>query len=108
MWKLLKIEKVYPYIVRLDRRGISDKMSPMKRKTQKTDYCCPVCDCQLLSVTGDSLNPLNGITLYCPNGDPDAKKHPQEVSGHGKNEKIAYDIIRMKFTNAKVEVNTEE
>ena len=72
-----------------------------------TDYCCPICDKPLLQVPGSQLNPKDGITLYCGNGDPNARNHPQEVAGHGKNERVAYDIIRMKFTKARVEIETE-
>lgn len=81
----------------------------MKRKNEETDYCCPICDAQLQRIFGNQMfpnNPAYGVTLFCMNGDPSGKAHPQEVSGHSKTEKDAYNIILAKFTNAKVELTT--
>lgn len=82
-------------------------------KQETTDYCCPLCDAPLLASQGDSMDVNNGWTLHCPN----LKCPAQEVSGHGNGRtketalSNAYKIIRMKFTNAKVETiedDTEE
>jgi len=81
----------------------------MKQKTvekpDQTDYCCPCCDAPLIKVYGCQLH-SGGITLYCEHGDPDAKKHPQEVAGHGRTEKDAYAVILAKFAGGKY--NTDE
>jgi hypothetical protein len=54
---------------------------------------CPVCDEQLSSTPGDSINPRNGITVFCPN----AKCSAQEVTGHGRTEQEAFEIIKAKY-----------
>lgn len=56
-------------------------------------YECPMCKMPLASVKGTCLNPNDGITLWCPN----SKCPAQEVSGHGKNEAEAYNIIKEKY-----------
>jgi len=66
----------------------------------QTDYCCPICNTQLNRQYGNSVHPNDpdfGVGLTCPQGDPDGKKHPQDVSGHGKTEKEAYSVILAKF-----------
>lgn len=45
-------------------------------------------------------NPEYGIMLYCIHGDPTGRNHPQEVAGHGKTIKDAYDVILSKFAGA--------
>jgi hypothetical protein len=81
-----------------------------RRNTEQTDYCCPCCFEQLTQAFGNQLNPGNekyGVMLYCEKGDPTGRTHPQEVAGHGKTVKDAYDVILAKFTGAKYEVTTE-
>lgn len=82
----------------------------MKNTKETTDYCCPLCDSPLIASSGDSMSKDNGWTLYCPN----LKCPAQEVSGHGSGRSKetaianAYKIIRMKFTDAKVETLDDE
>lgn len=93
----------------------------MKKKQEKsgsesTDYCCPICDNPLYRQYGNQSHPNEreyGIFLFCIHGDTEARKHPQEVAGHGtfkrsdeKDEAClarAYGIIRAKFCGAKLE-----
>jgi hypothetical protein len=50
-----------------------------------------------------------GMMLFCVNGDPDARRHPQEVAGHGFGRsdesmlKTAYAVIQAKFCGAKLD-----
>ena len=90
-----------------------------KQETQKpvpTDYCCPVCDKPLFRQYGNQMYPGNkdyGVTLFCVNGDPNARAHPQEISGHGNGRsdesmlKNAYAVIRSKLCGAKLETEGE-
>ena len=80
-------------------------------KTGETDYCCPCCDEPLMKAFGNQLHPGDknyGVGLYCAHGDPDAKKHPQEVAGHGKTDKDAYAVILAKFAGGKYDTNETE
>jgi hypothetical protein len=104
----------------LDKNTVTDiKVTDMKKKTQTeteplsvpTDYCCPLCDKPLYRRWGNSVNPDNkefGVQLFCIHGDPDAKFHPQDVSGHGfgrSDEAMlqrAYQIILAKFCGGKL------
>lgn len=82
-----------------------------KEKVGQTDYCCPCCDSPLMKMFGGQMYPgdrNHGVTLYCEHGDPDAKKHPQEVSGHGKSDKDAYAVILAKFAGGKYNVDEIE
>jgi C4-type Zn-finger protein len=75
-------------------------------KREMTDYCCPLCDSQLVRIEGSTGMPnFGGITLMCPS----LKCPAQEVMGHGKNEKNAYSIILSKYTGKRISVeDTEE
>lgn len=58
----------------------------------KTEMNCPLCSAALVSVEGTSLNARDGVTVYCP-----SKICPaQEVAGHGRNEKEAFEVIQEK------------
>ena len=77
----------------------------MKQKQNKeTDFCCPLCDTQLVAQPGDTMHPNDpvfGLTLFCPS----LKCPAQEVSGHtikGK-EKDAYNVILAKFAGKRIE-----
>jgi hypothetical protein len=64
--------------------------------TEITEYNCPVCKAPLYSAP----DPLTGIrsggyTVWC--GQPNEVCRAQDVSGHGKNVKEAYQIIKEKF-----------
>lgn len=57
---------------------------------------CPVCKGKLRAFPGDYFHPGDpkfGVKLECPNVDCDA----QEVMGHGKNEKEAFEVITDRF-----------
>ncbi len=59
-------------------------------------HTCPVCKSALGSMDGEKMHPNDknyGVTLYCLNMGCSA----QEVMGHGKNEKDAYEVIMAKF-----------
>jgi len=62
----------------------------MKLKKEIENFGCPICSGSLDVMSGDSINPRNGITLRCA-GDC------IEVEGHGKNEKEAFSVIISKF-----------
>ena len=81
----------------------------MKSKTNlpiSTDRCCPLCDTPLSLQYGNQIHVGDsnfGVTLYCPQRSCPA----DEVSGHGKNESIAYDIILAKVAGKKLESQEE-
>jgi hypothetical protein len=52
-----------------------------------------MCGVHLVSAPGNQLNALEGVTVYCEN----PKCPCDEVSGHGTNEKSAYQIIKEKY-----------
>lgn len=54
---------------------------------------CPLCESQLAVGKGTQLDPSDGITVWCPNHQCPA----QEVSGHGSNEKAAFQIVKEKY-----------
>ena len=64
----------------------------------KTEFKCPLCDELMDSVPGDRVNPRNGVTLICFN--PLCPPH-ENVEGHGKNEKEAYEVACQKFKKDK-------
>lgn len=99
------------------RKKDKDKES---HKPKATDYCCPICDKPLYMAYGDQTHPgqrEHGIVLFCIHGDPNARKHPQEVAGHGNFKRVdekdeaclarAYGIIRAKFCGAKLDNESE-
>ena len=60
------------------------------------EYKCPLCNSKLGVVAGEKMHPGDsdyGYTLYCMN----MVCPSQEVMGHGKNEKEAYEVIHAKF-----------
>ncbi len=60
-------------------------------------YNCPLCNSDLKHSLGNPMHPGDekfGITLYCENTECPA----QEVFGHEKNLKEAYEIIMAKYT----------
>ncbi len=60
------------------------------------NYLCPVCQGVLVEQAGNELHPGDetfGMTLYCSSN----KCPAQEVSGHGKNVKEAWETIQFKF-----------
>jgi hypothetical protein len=56
-------------------------------------YNCPVCKAEMREFPGDALNVRNGLTVYCASHTCPA----QEVSGHGRTAKEAYEIVEDKF-----------
>jgi hypothetical protein len=57
---------------------------------------CPVCKKEMDMGLGTAVHPGDskyGVVVYCPHLDCPA----QEVSGHGKDEKDAYRIVKEKF-----------
>lgn len=60
----------------------------------ETSFKCPVCQSPMKSVEGDTINPRNGISIYC-----DAPICPtfENVYGHGKNVEAAYEVAVQKF-----------
>lgn len=56
-------------------------------------YQCPVCQGEMKVIPGQQMNPRDGVTIYCPHRTCPA----QEVSGHGPNEKGAWEVITQKF-----------
>ncbi len=57
---------------------------------------CPVCKVEMVGYVGNKMYPFDphyGYTWYCENN----KCSAQEVFGHGKNEKEAYEIVLAKF-----------
>lgn len=83
---------------------------------KRTDYRCPLCDKPLFRQWGNQTHPGDkefGVTLFCINGDPDARNHPQEVSGHGNGRseesmmKNAYAVIQARFCGAKLDTEGE-
>lgn len=62
----------------------------------ETTYKCPVCQGFLVSQLGNTLHPGDpkfGVGLHCPHVTCPA----QEVAGHGKNEKEAFEVVTDKF-----------
>jgi hypothetical protein len=60
---------------------------------EKTKFSCPMCSQMLYAIPGTRLNPKDGVTLNCENLSCPA----QQVQGHGKNEKDAFEVITQKF-----------
>lgn len=63
----------------------------------KTDYLCPICSEKMIAVRGNMTDSSNGWTVYCGNRNCTA----QEVSGHGRNVELAFQVVREKFSFAK-------
>lgn len=87
-----------------------------KIQTIKTDLPCPCCKKPMYRQFGNQMFPGNrdyGMMLFCIHGDPNARRHPQEVAGHGSGRsdeamlKDAYAIIQSKFCGAKYEAEGE-
>jgi len=61
-----------------------------------TSYQCPLCNDNLHSELGSTLHPLDpafGVSVFCRN----LKCPAQEVAGHGKSEKEAFEIVQSKY-----------
>lgn len=63
----------------------------------ETNFPCPVCKCKLRAQPGNQLSPKEGVTVFC--AAPSEICAAQEVTGHGDNEKKAYEIIQQKFSH---------
>lgn len=68
----------------------------MPEGVETTEYKCPVCKSPMFSAP----DPLTGIkvgghTVWC--GQSFAVCEAQDVSGHAKNAKEAYEIVKQKF-----------
>ena len=62
----------------------------------ETLYKCPVCEGLMNSAYGDHTHPGDekfGVSVYCPH----LTCPCQEVMGHGKTEKEAFEIVTDKF-----------
>lgn len=62
----------------------------------ETSYKCPVCKGNLVSQPGSKTHPNDekyGFTVFCPHLTCPA----QEVMGHGKNDKEAFEVITDRF-----------
>jgi hypothetical protein len=74
----------------------------MNKKVQdkrQTEFKCPLCSNYLFAIDGSKLNPKDGVTLWCdaPQGNVEGMCPAQEVFGHAKDEKSAYEIIKQKY-----------
>lgn len=61
---------------------------------------CPICGIEMDGMEGHKMYPNNkeyGYTLYCLNMGCSA----EEVFGHGKNEKEAYEVVMAKYGGKK-------
>lgn len=58
------------------------------------DKPCPLCSELMDSIPGDGINNTNGVIVVCR-----SKRCPttENVFGHGKNEKDAYEVAGQKF-----------
>jgi hypothetical protein len=64
----------------------------------ETKYPCPVCKVNLHWEFGEQIHPGNpeyGVMVFCRNKECRA----EEVMGHGKNEKEAFEIVTDRFKN---------
>jgi len=62
----------------------------------ETSYKCPVCQGPMSAEAGDFLHPGDpkfGMYVFCPSLTCPA----QEVAGHGRNEKDAFEVVTDKF-----------
>jgi hypothetical protein len=68
----------------------------------KTDFLCPLCTVPMTAHQGTQLNPKDGVTMVCLSATCTAHEN---VAGHGKNEKDAYETACQKYKkNDKKEV----
>jgi hypothetical protein len=74
---------------------------PSPRPVSKTEFKCPICQGVLLSQAGTQMFANEGITVWCPWRTCPAG----EVSGHGRNEKQAFEIIIEKFDRKRSKPN---
>ena len=59
-------------------------------------YECPICKVEMAVMDGERMHPGDknyGVTLHCLNMGCGA----QEVMGHGRNEKEAFEVVVAKF-----------
>ena len=66
---------------------------------RKTNFKCPICDQLMVAMDGQVLDPKDGVTVWCetPHGNGPGQCSAQEVTGHGNNEKSAYEIVTQKY-----------
>ena len=55
-------------------------------------YQCPVCSVEM-TVGHSEKGPVDGVYIWCRND----KCTSQEVAGHGKDEKQAWETVQMKY-----------
>ena len=69
------------------------------REVRNTKLKCPMCDKPMISIDGTKLDPKDGITIWCstPYGNQPGQCSAQEVFGHGKNDKDAYEHVLQRF-----------
>ena len=68
----------------------------MPDNTALTDYNCPVCKNKMLSVQDTAGSTRSGgFTVWC--GQSIEVCSAQDVSGHARNVKEAFDIVKDKF-----------
>ncbi len=79
----------------------------MKETTQAelTNYCCPVCNSQMLSYHGDRVTATNGVTLRCEDS---TCKTPENVEGHGRTVARAYEVVLAKYAGARMDIEVTE
>lgn len=58
------------------------------------DLTCPICTGIMDLIPGDGIVVTNGVTVVCNNKDC---LSTENVFGHGKNEKDAYEVAGEKF-----------
>jgi hypothetical protein len=75
--------------------GILENPNPPRT----TSFKCPICEVPLMALNGTKLNLKDGVTVFCNNvhGNLPGQCTAQEVFGHGRNEKDAYDIVTQKY-----------
>lgn len=61
----------------------------------ESTYKCPLCQQPLKIQRGHSIDPLDGITIFCDN-----KECGMKDWGHGKNEKEAFEVYNQKCGKA--------
>ena len=64
---------------------------------KETEFKCPICGQPMTTIAGTQLDEKDGITMVCLNPDRAACYPHENVQGHGKNEKDAYEAACEKF-----------
>jgi hypothetical protein len=75
--------------------GLLENPNPFR----STSFKCPICSVLMVAVDGNQIDPKDGITVFCNNehGAGEGQCSAQEVFGHGKHEKDAYEIVKDKY-----------